>query len=453
MARLINALEQIFDSAGEPLVEGLLDFYEAGGSTTRKDTYADSAETIANPNPVVLNGDGRCPNVFGTGTYRVILRTAAGSQILQRDPVGGDQSLTFGADWISAQVYAASDVVRDDGQYWESQTSGNTGNQPSLDGGTNWLLFLADVATNTTNIATNTADIATNTADIATNAADILAISDTSLSEARLTLTTALPVTVGDVTAATNIYLTPFKGNRISLYSGSAWSTLTFTEITAAVPATTDTNYDVFVYDSSGVTVELVAWSSDTARATALTTQDGIYVKSGDTTRRYVGTFRTTGVSGQTEDSKTKRFVWNYYNRVNRVTEVLESTDSWTYSTATVRQANASTANQFEYVTGLSEDLVSALIQVMIVPSLSNNYSVVGVGVDSTTVFSGIYGRNSQGNGGSALSTGLYKDTALLGYHYVAWLEYVETGTTTTFYGDNGGPTLVKSGMTGEIMG
>tara|TARA_R110000764_G_scaffold84391_1_gene165046 strand:+ start:7274 stop:9157 length:1884 start_codon:yes stop_codon:yes gene_type:complete len=133
MTRLIDALEQVF------LPNGLLDFYETGGSTVRKTTYADAEQTIANDNPVVLNGDGRVPNVFGSGVYRVVLRTTAGAQILQRDPVGGDTSLAFGADWISTYPYGISDAVRDDGRYWESSTANNIGNAPSTDGGTSWI--------------------------------------------------------------------------------------------------------------------------------------------------------------------------------------------------------------------------------------------------------------------------------------------------------------------------
>lgn len=144
MARLINALEQILDDNGDPLASGLLDFYESGGSTVRKTTYADSEETIANANPLKINGDGTVPSVFGTGTYRVVLRTAEGEQLRQRDPIGGDTSLNFGSDWVPTTSYGLAEVVKEDGQYWESQTAANAGNQPSLDGGTNWLLFLAD---------------------------------------------------------------------------------------------------------------------------------------------------------------------------------------------------------------------------------------------------------------------------------------------------------------------
>lgn len=138
MSRLVNAFEQFFDGAGDPLVSGLVDFFESGSSTTRKKTFADVSETIENPNPVVLGGDGRCPNVFGSGTYRAVLRTAGGTQILTRDPIGGVTATPFGADWSSQVIYGVTDVVRDDGQYWESLVNNNLNNRPSVDDGSNW---------------------------------------------------------------------------------------------------------------------------------------------------------------------------------------------------------------------------------------------------------------------------------------------------------------------------
>lgn len=138
MARLLPAFEQLFDGSGDPLVSGTIDFFESGSSSVRKDTFSDSGETTVNANPLVLNGDGRVPNVFGTGTYRAILKTAAGVQLLQRDPVGGDLTLTFGSDWVASQTYGSTDVVREGGLYWESLVGSNLNNRPSLDAGANW---------------------------------------------------------------------------------------------------------------------------------------------------------------------------------------------------------------------------------------------------------------------------------------------------------------------------
>src|SRR6185295_16261184 len=139
----------------------------------------------------------------------------------------------------------------------------------------------------------------------------------------------------------------------IALYDGSAgWNVRTFSELTLAVPATTSQMYDVFIFDNAGTpAIEALAWTNDTTRATALVLQDGILSKTGALTRRYVGSFRTTTVSGQTEDSATKRFLWNYYNRVTK-SLMKQGSSNWTYTTATWRQANADTANQVETIHG-----------------------------------------------------------------------------------------------------
>ena len=105
----------------------------------------------------------------------------------------------------------------------------------------------------------------------------------------RLTLTSATPVTPADVTGATTIYCTPYKGNQIALYDGSSsWNTRTSAEFSLALGTLTSGKpYDVFCYDNAGTpTLEFLAWTNDTTRATALVYQDGVLVKSGATTRR-----------------------------------------------------------------------------------------------------------------------------------------------------------------------
>lgn len=145
MARLINPFEQFFDGGGDPLFQGKLYFYESGSSSAAKGTFADSAEAIPNSNPVILTADGRAPNIFGSGAYRVILTDKDGVQIIQRDPVGGDIGITFGADWIATQVYGSNDVVRDDGEYWVSLIPANQNIRPSTDGGSNWIRWPDDI--------------------------------------------------------------------------------------------------------------------------------------------------------------------------------------------------------------------------------------------------------------------------------------------------------------------
>lgn len=135
----------------------------------------------------------------------------------------------------------------------------------------------------------------------------------------RLTLESGVPVSITDQTAKTSIFYTPYLHDKIPLYDGAAWQLIDFTETTLAVGTTTTTRpHDVFAFISAGaLALEHLVWTSDTARATALATQDGVLIKSGDATRRYVGTFRTVSTT-TVEDSAAKRFLWNFYNRVMR---------------------------------------------------------------------------------------------------------------------------------------
>jgi hypothetical protein len=260
MSRLIDSFEQILDGSGDPLEFGLLDFFVSGSSDVRKKTYADAAETIENTNPVVVGGDGRCPNVFGTGTYNVILRTSAGAQLLARDPVGGSDSLTFGADWVASTSYSATDQVRDDGNYWQSVTNLNQGNQPSLNDGSNWL------KTDFLNITVNTLAIAANATAIAlkydktggalsgqatSTAGDFNIVTNTALSNAAATLTAAQLIG-GEFTitpTVARIQTLDTAANIISALSGSVTgSNFTFTVVNLAP-------FDVTIATAAGVTL------------------------------------------------------------------------------------------------------------------------------------------------------------------------------------------------------
>lgn len=279
--------------------------------------------------------------------------------------------------------------------------------------------------------------------------------SEPDLCDGRLTLTTGVAVTTADVTAATTVYFTPFNGNRVSLYDGIRWRRYLFTEVSVAVPATTSTMYDLFLYDNAGtLTLDATAWTNDTARATALTTQDGVLVKTGATGRRYVGSFRTTGSSGQTEDSLIKRYLWNYYNRIRRAMQVVDTTNSWTYSTGAYQQANASAANQLDYVQGVSEDSLRAQVIGRAINSTATGRDcAVGIGVDSTTANSSLNHSQSATNAVAANILGQYVGYPGIGRHRLVWLEYgAGGGDTITWSGDLGG-SVIQTGISGEVLG
>ena len=268
----------------------------------------------------------------------------------------------------------------------------------------------------------------------------------------RCTLTTALAVTTADVTAATTVYVTPYTGNLIALYDGTNWLLRSTAEMSIAVPATTSTMYDLFVYDNAGTpTLEALAWTNDTTRATALALQNGVYVKTGATTRRYQCSFRTTGSSGQTEDSLAKRYLWNYYHRVTRPMKVIEATNTWTYTTATFRQANAAAGNQLDFIIGVAEEMVSARVAAWVSNDTTSIAVTAGIGLDSTSANSALLfgGAVPLANGLVQLNAS-YAAQVAAGRHVLVWLEWSTATGTTTWYGDNGAAAL-QSGILGEI--
>ena len=172
--------------------------------------------------------------------------------------------------------------------------------------------------------------------------------------DGRLTLETGVPVSSSDQSAKATLYYTPYIGNRIALYDGSSiWSKIEFSELSLNISGyTADKNYDIWVYNNSGTaTLDSTIWTNDTTRATALAYQDGVLVKSGATTRRYVGTIRINSTGGQCEDTIIWRGVYNEYNKVFRELYVNEAT-SHTYNGAARKWNNSDTNNLIKFVLG-----------------------------------------------------------------------------------------------------
>jgi hypothetical protein len=213
-----------------------------------------------------------------------------------------------------------------------------------------------------------------------------LTVPDLSITSGRLTLTSGTPVTTADVTAATTVYFAPYKGNKITLHDGKGtWNDFSFTELSVSVPSTTTTPFDIFIYDAAGtLTLETLDWTNDTTRATALTWQDGVYVLSGDSTRRYLGTGRTTGVSGQTEKSQTYMGLWNYYNRVATRLRVNDAT-SHTYTTASWRSWNNDNTIRVEVVRGVNEGTYHLMLHTRLDFDSGDAQGRASIGENTTT--------------------------------------------------------------------
>lgn len=82
-----QAKQQYFATNGTFLNGGKVWTYAAGTSTLQN-TWADSAQTTLNANPVILNSRGEA-SIFWSGNYKVVLQDAAGATIWTTDNVPG----------------------------------------------------------------------------------------------------------------------------------------------------------------------------------------------------------------------------------------------------------------------------------------------------------------------------------------------------------------------------
>ena len=278
--------------------------------------------------------------------------------------------------------------------------------------------------------------------------------------EFRLCGTTADPVL--DTSNINTLYFSGMHGRdaggSITLWDGAEYITLQSAEVSLALSALTSGKpYDVFAFDSGGtLTLELLVWTDDTNRATALDFDQTIGAfKTGDLTRRFVGSIYTTDVD-ETQDSVTQRLVSNAYNRVRKSFKKRENTGtvSWTYAISTYRSANADANNRVEVMSCLSIDSLEVRIDAHLQTSGTGNISAgVGLGVNSTSVNSADGYQRVRADpvdsdlNGSNLSA-IISRPAPLGRNLIYWLE-ASVGTATYI----GGPTtFVASSISGSVM-
>lgn len=304
--------------------------------------------------------------------------------------------------------------------------------------------------------------------------------------QGRLTLTTLTPVLTTGVSAATTVYYTPYTGNLIPILS-TGWDYHAFSELSLALDSNSGhtgyqqsgKNFDLFVVNDAG-TLRLgtgPAWSTDTARGTGagtteLTRLNGILVNavsmtlrfgsnSGDTltagvnTATYVGTMRASA-NGQTSQTfggvavggtAANLYLWNMYNRVDTYYSIGDSTDAWNYTTPAFRPANNSTNMAAYFVLGIAEDSVVSKYNGY--NSTSSGQPAFGVGLDSTTAYTGTTGISPIVGSGVLQAEGSYVGIPGLGYHFFQALEYGNAGVQ--MFGDAGSPTTQQNRLYGTI--
>lgn len=275
--------------------------------------------------------------------------------------------------------------------------------------------------------------------------------------DGRLTLSSNTPVVQPNASSATTLYYTPYLGNRVSLYNGSAWVVYAFSQLSIAVPSTSNTNYDVYLYDNSGtLTLDLTAWTNDTTRATALTRQDGVLVKTGATSRRYIGTVRTSPTTGYMDDTPGSRHVWNMYNRVSSHLYA-GTTGSYNYTTGTWRAAGNDTglgSGRVQWVCGQNTHIQLTNYQLIYNASV-NLYAAAGIAIDRTDGNDAqILGTGITANDSPGPCTAFYDGVVTPGCHYGQRVEISgnTSGTTTWYNSVSTIVAIVASGLRGSIF-
>jgi|GEM_PF-1426455 len=285
--------------------------------------------------------------------------------------------------------------------------------------------------------------------------------------QGRLTLASGTPIMTSAQTGKTVVYYALYTGNLVPIYDSTSFKWATFAELSndltasstgkaGPAAATTNSNYDLFVWSDSG-TVRLTRgplWTSDTARGTGAGTSElqrinGIWTNKvaisngpGANLGTYVGTIRTDGSSqanwnptpaAAAGGAEAKLHVFNAYNRVNSYGQSQDSTGSWTYGTATWRSLDNSTANRISYIDGLGEVPVNYGLTASVNQGSGGIYHF-GVNRDSTSATPPTSTIQQIGaTNGTTQCVSNFSPS--LGYHYLQAMEAAGSGISTTIYG------------------
>ena len=271
-------------------------------------------------------------------------------------------------------------------------------------------------------------------------------IVNSSLVGGRLTLESGVAISSTDQTAKTTLYYTPHIHSSIGLYNTTTlvWVPYTFTERSLALGTlSSGFNYDVFIYSNAGtLTLAASVWTSDSARATAISLQDGVYVKTSDKSYRYLGTFRTTATT-TTEDSEAKRFVYNVNNQVQRAMLGTlgyandNAVATFTFLSLNVfAPLNGGTGNKCEWINGLTETVF--LSGATLYSAGAGSFLMVGVGIDSTTSASFIVSQNDTAGGACFERSNNKSVPFAAGYHFSSLNgAVVSANVSATIYRDD----------------
>ena len=289
--------------------------------------------------------------------------------------------------------------------------------------------------------------------------------------QARLTLSSGLPILSSAVIGATSVYVTPFNGQLVPQWNGSTFVPSIFSETSQLLSdstlspsgASANNLYDIFVWTSGGTIVcsRGPAWMSSSARGTGAGTTQLIRVQGFLVNQYaiangpaagyglYVGTIICDAGAATVTFNPTPAAasggptngawigLWNEYNRTPIGAYVRDSKASWSYSTASWTTLDSSSNNRISFIIGQSEDSISGLLIEQAESNASNDI-IFGIGVNSTTVPSGAVGEISVGSS-SASTFSVASSYIGLPSSGLTYLQALQYGTSPNIYG--AGPT------------
>lgn len=212
----------------------------------------------------------------------------------------------------------------------------------------------------------------------------------------RLTPQTLTAVPIGNFTDLAEIFWTPYKSTQIALLTAGTWAVRSTAQITIDVTGGADLiPADLFAFwNGVAVAVESLDWTNVTTRATALVRQDGVWVKTGDVTRRYIGTVFLRGAAGTTLDWVTsldlngaatplRMDIWNFSNRVRIGFTMRDTGGDFVWTDDAWRQWRGDINAQVEVISGIQEECCTLTGYTSCMETASGNRAMsVGFGHD-----------------------------------------------------------------------
>lgn len=309
--------------------------------------------------------------------------------------------------------------------------------------------------------------------------------------EGYLTPVSNTPIITSDSISATVVYYTPFVGTWAAIHNGTGIIPYQFSQMLLTLTSSQAASgiYDVFLAYNSGTPVIGTgpSWTSGSggsvtagscARGTGTggaaisrAIPSGLWVNTvsmsliyntggGNNTITvsagqgiYLGSLFIDGVAGQVTCHRSygqsrKWGIWNPYNKNGIALQTGDPTTSWTYNSATTRPSNNSTANSFTTFTGLAEQSVLIdFTQSALASGQSNDNGNIGIGVNSTTAFTGKRGviQNDTVAAAAMESDMLakYIQSPILGTMVFTCLESSPSTASPTFFGTNASMVMV----------